>query len=559
MLTHFYGTRSDFQHIIIDQENTYCHAVTSNFQESVNFLSDQSITCYHKKYKRFSPLTPLSNDPDSPLSRLYSFYSEEAPHRNDIPNSALHLTYPIHLQTYTISSGYSLPTSLLEEYHQLTYGPKIPHYSYPIATRYISSDGTVYIERPPFQAIIDYKPSGAYSRMKKRLSSRKVWIPWSIFIFNPNSPDINPKMFFSHKSLFSYEDVYFPTFLPNTYSDGRICFSASLNNLPMESSDENTSNNISSLYAYMINEYFAGAWNADLSSPFSYIVNSITTKLPKDFPLAEKCPVLNKYLNPSLDLLSSSGALSNKPTNQAVHNYLCYMEKHYQWTDTHHWTAMLDHASFHYYTLSILSTFSLEEILALYQELSTLYHYDKSTKLNSRSFSDIINYNVQNVSDSNQYHFPSRTESVFAGLSNIISRIALDHHYYPEQAYTSVYILTLNVPYSSTNYPTHGYALAAPNSYVKHDILNTVISNFKYNSDYYTNNSFYVYDVRTNLLTHIPNELLQPYFDKYPTNTYEHIYVDLLQKYFQTVDSSQSSTLSHLFPHFDLTTETSHV
>jgi hypothetical protein len=79
--------------------------------------------------------------------------------------------------------------------------------TYPIATRYIDSYGTYYIERPPFQANVDYKMGGAHSRTKRKLTNTMVWIPWTIFVFNPKTQ--KSAMYFSHKSLTNMDDVYF--------------------------------------------------------------------------------------------------------------------------------------------------------------------------------------------------------------------------------------------------------------------------------------------------------------------------------------------------------------
>jgi hypothetical protein len=122
---------------------------------------------------------------------------------------------------------------------------------YPIATRYIDTNGTYYIERPPFQTEVDYKIGGASSRTKRKLTNIKIWIPWTLFVINPKTQ--KTAMYFSHKSLTNMEDVYFATYLPNTYQDGSICYSHSISSMPEY--NEFSSLSVSQLYAFYIKKF----------------------------------------------------------------------------------------------------------------------------------------------------------------------------------------------------------------------------------------------------------------------------------------------------------------
>ena len=240
--------------------------------------------------------------------------------------------------------------------------------TYPIATRYIDINGTYYIERPPFQTEVDYKIGGASSRTKRKLTNIKVWIPWTLFVINPKTQ--KSSMYFSHKSLTNMEDIYFATYLPNTYGDGSICYSHSIASMPEYNTFSSLS--VSQLYSFYINEYFAGSWNADLANPWSYIFHKIYTIIRDYFPEDQSSyPMMRRLFDPSVEELLSifgnktsyiNGIISSKQNNtakglaHASNVPLQYCDSTYA----------------HHYILTILSTFSLEEILNLLEEYSSI-------------------------------------------------------------------------------------------------------------------------------------------------------------------------------------------
>lgn len=529
-----------FQHLVIDKENTYYYTFNPNVHY-LDLLSQHNLTYYNyanRNNRVFSMRENVfsSSNADERLNNIYSqlidkdYFSSPSPY------------YPPILSSYNLESGYSIPTSLLDEYHNKTYGPRKPLYSYPIATRYISNDGTIYIERPPFQAVIDFKPAGAYSRTKKRLTSRKVWIPWSIFTFNPSYPQQSQKMFFSHKSLSSYEDLYFPTFLPNTYLDGRICYSNSLSTLPLDQIDQQ---NISSLYSYMINEYFAGSWNSDLTNPMYTIFHSLYKIFLKDPTCVEKYPLLNLIITPSLDLLSSSGALDYKPLAHHASYFLSLYENHYS-VPSNSWLSSLDLPSFHYYILSIFSTFSLQQVLDLYEELADFYRSNTSKSFNSnfKSFSDITKLDYTSPFSGDPYIFSERTQPLFQSLMHTVSQIAVHNDTFPDYTQTPAYVLYINGARTVSNSWHTNTSVLNKSSYVHNTILNTICSNFKYNTDYYSHNLFYVYDCLTDTLTHIPENLYHSQITD-TTSSYHNFYLDLTEKFYQ---NSSPLLISDIFP-----------
>jgi len=289
---------------------------------------------------------------------------------------------PPSVLSVSLTKNSSVPTSFIE---QSTSNSHLSLQSlYPIATRYISRNGTFYIERPPFQAQIDYKPAYA-SSPRKKMPPKTVWIPWTVFAFNPKYPSSSPRMYFSHKSLTSYDDTLLCTYLPNTYPDGKICYSNSLDEIPIESDCFN----ISSMYAYMINEFFAGAWNADITSSYfniySYLVYPLINNNKQD--ILETIPMFTELFSPSEHRIVESGVLSNNKINNFYKSYNSDPKKFYRLYGD------LDSPYFHYILLSILSTFSLKEILDLQEEFSHVIN-----SINSEENSIYKNYSHWSVS-----------------------------------------------------------------------------------------------------------------------------------------------------------------
>lgn len=148
--------------------------------------------------------------------------------------------------------------SSIEEHYKSNQDTKI-NSPLPIAVRHIDSTGKLYIERPPFKANVTFKGSKASSRQEHKEFS--VWVPWSITVLDPQRLNGEIKIYFSHKSLESQDDLYVPCAFPNTYSHGAICFSSSLSDLQFE---QFQFPDYRYIYSMIINEYFSGGWNLDI-------------------------------------------------------------------------------------------------------------------------------------------------------------------------------------------------------------------------------------------------------------------------------------------------------
>lgn len=313
-----------------------------------------------------------------------------------------------------------------------------PTSSYPIATRYISSDGTIFVERPPFQATVDYKPAGA-SSSKKKLPPKTIWIPWTLYCFNPNYPGATSYMYFSHKSLTSMSDNYYPTFLPNTYTDGRICYSNSLSSLPLNLETANPA----SVYSYMINEFFAGSWNADLMNPWVYLHSSIYPLVSKkdSQQIFSTIPHLSKLFFPDSETIEKSGLDKISKINSF---YLKYGSKAF--------FASLPSEHFHYSLLSIISTFSLPEVLSLQEEIdfinqdislnkdASVYYANQHKLFRPFTFKDISSLFSRQINNSLNSYF----------IRDIISKVSVDNMVFSDYTSSHKNIIFANFPHHNT-------------------------------------------------------------------------------------------------------------
>ena len=250
---------------------------------------------------------------------------------------------------------------------------------YPIAVRYIDNKNNYYIERPPFQVTVDLSTNRSRRNNRKTTLPYKIWIPWTITIFNPNSFN-DVRIFFSDKSLSSFDDLYINCLLPNTYNDSRICFGNSLSGIPLEGTD---SKDIRYLYSLIFNEYMNGGWNLDLAPN----IHNYNYFLIKNKDNISQFPMIAKFMNPDKDLIKK---LYPKMTALQIERIDSDM-------------MLSSYVNIFRYFFTQLSTFSLEETLAFYSELSQ-YTGDKYSGHNNeyrmpKSFQKITSEKVSAYSD----------------------------------------------------------------------------------------------------------------------------------------------------------------
>lgn len=170
---------------------------------------------------------------------------------------------------------------------------------YPMAVRYISAKGTYVVERPPFQLEVDYRMGSAHSGHPK-MPPVKIWVPWTVMVFSASSfaegNFSEAQLYFSDTSLQSLDQHVVPCFYPNSYNDGRICFSNSLSDFSDVLDMKEFENfNISYIYNYIFNNYMMGGWNSDLHSS---LLGSLSTH---DLSVINSYPELKLFLEPSSD------------------------------------------------------------------------------------------------------------------------------------------------------------------------------------------------------------------------------------------------------------------
>ena len=169
-----------------------------------------------------------------------------------------------------------------------------PDNLYPIAVRYIGVNNVYVIERPPFKVSVDFKNARA-SYTQDPISPVEIWIPWTVMILPWNDiiagDPSSVRLFFNDGPIQSLEDKLIPGYLPNSYSDGRICWSNSFNNLLSQLNVSGPQSvDINYLYSSILNDYMMGGWNTDLNFSYqalqysnSYVINALHEK--DQFPM----------------------------------------------------------------------------------------------------------------------------------------------------------------------------------------------------------------------------------------------------------------------------------
>lgn len=231
---------------------------------------------------------------------------------------------------------------------------KPPSEFYPIAVRYINSDGVYFIERPPFQVTLNMRSTNNKSSDKK-IPPVTFWVPWTIVAFFPKTQEF--RLYFSYKSLDSMEDTYIVSPLPNTYSDGRICFGNSIYGMSGLIPDIDSSD-IRSAYSVMFNEFMNGGWNYDLSPNILRFIHQIRQDNTLEF-LEKEYPAIFNFLNPNMDDIKAK--ISNLTKAQARTMGVTAEYLRNSWG--------VNNYQLYRYFFNVLSTYSLEETLEFYREI----------------------------------------------------------------------------------------------------------------------------------------------------------------------------------------------
>ena len=151
---------------------------------------------------------------------------------------------------------------------------------YPIAVRYTDSKRIWLIERPPFKATVSYKKTRA--SLVSPVSEVDIWMPWTVMflVLDPEQSSFISYLFFNDGPINSLDDVALPCFHMNMYDDGKMCLNHSYTMLQQYLAEEN-SYDVSSVYNFILNDYMAGGWNADLGLNVFDRLSSYTNSMSK--------------------------------------------------------------------------------------------------------------------------------------------------------------------------------------------------------------------------------------------------------------------------------------
>lgn len=318
-----------------------------------------------------------------------SLYDTVIHHMNYIVKN--HFDYdPIKLSSATLQ--YMVPTNhILEKQNELLTINSDKNLM-PLAVRYIDKSGSHYIERPPFKINISYKNARA-SSPGVVVDTLSIWVPWTLTLipssFVNNYTPTSVKIYYSHTQLTDPKTLYFNSFFPNSYGDGRICWSNSFVNL---TANDKMKSELSSFdfrywHSMMFNDYMLGGWNNDLHSrPLAMLSNregglsghlssafqEVTDQEYKtDFPLVDMFRNTQNYpdlYKKIVDIMINTFQIKGSKVNAAATNstYDPYVTNY-------------DYVKF----FSFMSLLSLEETLAFYEQVAKLEKLINSRKSRS--------------------------------------------------------------------------------------------------------------------------------------------------------------------------------
>jgi hypothetical protein len=206
-------------------------------------------------------------------SKKSSYYFDL--HSSDTYNKSQFTLYNVpYVYNGVYTPTFSAPSDQIGIRRKSLYLSDVSPIIYPMATRYISRRGVLYIERPPFQTEVNYKLSHSHGR-GPILTNFKIWIPWTVsamtvdrFVNNegafygPSSFNI----YYSDKSLETFDDSYIISLLPNSTALGSICWSSSLHRNFASQDNSVGIIDYQNIYSSTFNEYMMGGWNSDLHS-----------------------------------------------------------------------------------------------------------------------------------------------------------------------------------------------------------------------------------------------------------------------------------------------------
>lgn len=245
-------------------------------------------------------LLHIDNDVTESVNISFNSYSNNYNYIRDSKNNEFPLLPCLFNVTFDVS--YSVPTLYVNKNRYSKSHLSTDNLSlYPIAVRHVSKNNTYVIERPPFKIPVDFKNARAAVEYSK-IEPVEIWIPWTVMILPMNqiiAGDPNSlKLYFNDGPIQSIDDYVISSYLPNSYTNGRICWSNSFNELlsQLELSGPN-SIDINYLYSSIINEYMMGGWNTDLNFTYQQLLQYHANRFISHANNAKKYPMLAAFTN----------------------------------------------------------------------------------------------------------------------------------------------------------------------------------------------------------------------------------------------------------------------
>lgn len=262
----------------------------------------------------------------------------------------------------------------------------------PMAVRYITKDNLYVIERPPFELEVDFRMGGAYSQSAK-MPPVKIWVPWTVMIFNPNSlleGDFSKvKLYFNSGPLDSMDQLLVTCFYPNTHSDSRICFSSSLNDFnSVLDLSQIAQGNIGYIYNYVFNNYMMGGWNSDLSQNLFDNFSRTSREI-----IERDCPTIKLFLNPSSD-----PEFYKKLSLVFPKKYFGRIKKYYDKSNS----RTISREKSYFKNFGIFAAFTLEQTINFIKEIQHVLSLTASSSGNAFALDSIIknfNYGLTDFTD----------------------------------------------------------------------------------------------------------------------------------------------------------------
>jgi len=456
----------------------------------------------------------IDNDDLSAYTLDYHFNVGEYVSYRRLFQQSFGASFPLVIK-YQLNKLSSISTDYFYNLKQKNISSHIDTNLYPIAVRYVSADKVYFIERPPCQIDVDFRMGTGHSGAQK-LPSFKIWVPWTLTKLDLSSIDSETLsktcLYFNDRPIYSMDDDLIPCDLPNSYSNGSICFSNSMIDFgSILDNDSLISSDVNYIYNYVFNNYMMGGWNSDLTPVFYSYDNSNVD--------IDDLPMLKEYMNPSPErkaralapFQDTSYAVSLKRTlnsKSRINNSRSIARSYLR-------------------DLALRSTFTLEETLqyvsdikAFYSRFSSLYknqsYYSRS---NSRCFSSLISTSSSPKDNFNysRYLYNSLLNSVIKNGDT--SEIQYYHDHFsgyividlPDDSDINVYHRPVNL----------SLVIGSENAY---NLQREIIDSYK-NKDS-KKNYIFTHDGNTHSMRisheHISDDL-HPYFENFINNYRQHI------------------------------------